>query len=185
EFHSGSLIPAARRIEMGRIAAQHGIVGFRGRSYVDLVEAAYQRFGAMPQGGAEAMARFGAQLEPFLAELPDVARRGVRYSIADAVMGLESFGASDFVAQATHTLTDVPVGTIHPDDYLAYVRGFVENGAPYTTHPFSQGQGVLNITRMRDIASHNMWPLELQPHDFKHVHYALSHPRALGVYFKS
>ncbi len=41
--------------------------------------------------------------------------------------------------------------------------------------------GILSIEEYRDIVSKNAFPMFVKRHDMRHVHYALSHPRALGA----
>jgi hypothetical protein len=41
--------------------------------------------------------------------------------------------------------------------------------------------GILSISEYRDIVSKNAFPMFVKRHDMRHVHYALSHPRALGT----
>ena len=66
---------------------------------------------------------------------------------------------------------------------MKYVKGYIDNKPPWTNHPW--GGGVLNQIDIRDGASHNMFPLQLNPHDMHHVHYAIGHPRPVAVYFKA
>ena len=41
--------------------------------------------------------------------------------------------------------------------------------------------GILSVSEYRDIVSKNAFPMFVKRHDMRHIHYALSHPRALGT----
>ena len=93
------------------------------------------------------------------------------------------------------------------DDYETYTRGLLYdlaesgsfkryNGDKFTIHVKDVdhknikkmygdidegGLGILSIKEYRDIVSKNTFPLFIKRHDMRHIHYATSHPRALGT----
>ena len=154
--------------------------------FVDYVDGVFRKIrteGGDPVQSGEKMAQFGKKLEPYIGKLSKDARKSAHYSIADAVASLEEFKAEEFkpVENLNWIRSNAPF--VHTDDYLKYTEGYIDNHEPWTNHPW--GGSVINLSDIRDGASHNMFPLQLNPHDMRHIHYGTGHPRPTAMYMKT
>jgi hypothetical protein len=154
--------------------------------FVDYVDGVFRKLkaeGGDPVQQGEKMAQFGKKLEPYIEKLSKEARKSAGFSIADAVMTLEEFKPEEFKPAERLNWIESHAPFVHSDDYLRYTEGYIDNKEPWTNHPW--GGSVINLSDIRDGASHNYFPLQLNPHDMRHIHYATGHPRPLAVYMKT
>lgn len=72
---------------------------------------------------------------------------------------------------------------IHASDFNRWVEGYIDQKPPHQGREY-QVQ-LLSSEQMRDLASHNLYPVIMKLHDMRHIHFAVGHPRAAAVYFAS
>ena len=169
------------------LAEKYGVEDFDGKNYVDLVDQVYRNIGTQRNfkalAGAEKMAKFGMELDELLVGVPSDVRQATWFNVGYAVNDLEGFTESELIKSSVNV--DKMAGLVELDQYPSYVKGYVDGKPPYTNHVGWNTGSVLQIGEYRDVVSHNLWPLWLQPHDMLHVHFAYGHPKAVAVYFKA
>ena len=184
---SENAIPGKFVAKAQALAEKYGVEDFDGKNYVDLVDQVYRNIGTqrnfMAIAGAEKMAKFGMELDELLVGVPKDVRQATWFNVGYAVNDLEGFKESELLPSVKNA--DKMAGLVGLDQYPSYAKGFVDSKPPYTNHVGWNTGSVLQIGEYRDVVSHNLWPLWLQPHDMLHVHFAYGHPKAVAVYFKA
>lgn len=157
-----------------------------GEGFRPLIEAMQEKLSKnerlTPLARAEKMAKFASALEKILSDLPKSKGRVVRYQLARSVLLLEAFKEEDFVETDSLASDRYKGAVVHLADYPVWVESYVKGVRPYSAE--NEGN-ILSVEDMRDLAAHNFWPVMMKPHDTRHVHYALGHPRGPVLYFMS
>lgn len=102
----------------------------------------------------------------------------VSYMIAEAVLRLENFTISEFVA-------DREIGAfskksaVHIDKFHDLVESYIDNTASYRDLP--NDAGLLAWPEIRGLYSNNSWIIGIRHHDMYHLHYSYGHPYYLAV----
>lgn len=187
EFYEETKISAANLSAVKRIAKSFGADDVDSPFYIDYIDAVYRKIKASesdPIAAGEQMAQFGKKLDSLIGKMRSkIGKKAARFAVADAVTSLEEFKLSEFKSARSIQWIDSQAPYVDVKDYMKYVKGYIDDKPPWTTHPW--GGSVLNQIDIRDGASHNMFPLQLNPHDMHHIHYAIGHPRPVAVYFKA
>lgn len=113
-----------------------------------------------------------------------IEKKYIKFTFAKAILDLESFQGEDFRKTEDLALVTKKMLYVHIADFLDFSRSYIKNEPPYSDVP-SQGRGILDYKDIRDIESHNLFPVEFKGHDVLHVHYSLGHPLALAMLWTS
>jgi hypothetical protein len=185
EFYEIAKIPDEDLAGVRQLASSYD-VQLNSSYYADYVDAVFRKIKAQngsPMESAEKMAQFGKRLESFIDKLASRdAKKSANYAIADAVATLEEFKPSEFKEVPSMNWIDSRAPFVHTDDYMKYTEGYIDSKPPYSDHPW--GGSVISLKDIREGATQNMFPLQLKPHDMRHIHYATGHPRGPAMYFK-
>lgn len=133
-----------------------------------------------PVARGEKMAEFAKAFEAILGDQPKKVKSRIFFELARSVVLLEAFPIESYVEKGSMSYESNRGGFVHVADYPAWVESYVKDEAPYA---MSGNNNLFSAQVMRDMASHNLWPVTLKPHDTRHVHYALGHPRGPAIYF--
>lgn len=131
-----------------------------------------------PLEAAEKMAKFAEEIrtEPTLRNLDEF--KNIDLLLALAVGRLEAFKKNDYLLDQDFILTTSPKSEIRPEQYQTWVESYLLKTDLYSK---ALPGKVLSSHDYRDLTSHNHWPIYLKDHDIRHIHYSLSHPRAMAV----
>lgn len=119
----------------------------------------------------------------------------VKYKIARKVSVLEEFKLEEYIPtkksefiltkdERFKKVTLVPLDQYaeHTDSYIhALFKTSPTKAKLYKSIDTNTGLNVLSIGEYRDIVSNNLWMTSFIPHDLRHIHYALSHPKAAAM----
>jgi hypothetical protein len=210
DFERGIAVPEKDRTRLAKIAAEYGVADFDPADFAGLINAV-ARAKSNPQGwrdaarwpswrellsspfsfllrrraatDAERMAQFAQAAEFSIAGMPDADQRALHFALANAVLLEERWRPSEF-KQSFALFSDLGSGlVVHPAEYRRLIANYVDQTPLHKNIEYSGG--ILTVKTMRDLASHNLWPIFMRGHDILHVHYAVGHPRAAAVYFRS
>ena len=181
-------LPLERKAELEAIVSRYGVPSLKSTKLSTAISQAFETINTSPGTKLEhsdKMAKFAVELEPFYKRLPKDTRKTVDTYLSLAVMRLEKFDESEY--QETDASTFIlnnpnPPNIIDFSQYREWTEGYVDSKPPYSTAPAG---GLLTQRDIRDMESHNMWPIYLRPHDMNHAFYALSHPRATAMIFEA
>jgi len=107
-------------------------------------------------------------------------RKAAKFTIAKAALDLESFRADEFKRSDYLSIVNKNMLYVHIEDFLDITRSYIDGTSLYQKIPDS-GHGILDFKDIRDIESHNMFPVEYKGHDIRHVHYSTGHPYVIGM----
>ena len=132
---------------------------------------------------AENMANFGEQIRNKigLSKVEDIASFDAALGLA--TLRLEGFKKSEYEIDQGFILAQGAKNEIRPSEYWEWVQSYISNTGKYKDS--NPNRGVIGAAEYRDITSHNHWPVYLKDHDIRHIHYALSHPKAMAVLLTS
>lgn len=104
--------------------------------------------------------------------------------VADQIYKLEKFDESDYVETPFVLTTKTNLHYIPYLQVSTWIESYVNGQGKYYDEIPTFGGKVLSFSDVRDIASHNLWIIEMQGHDVRHAHFLLGHPYAAQVYYK-
>ena len=116
-------------------------------------------------------------------ELSEIKMLSLQNQLAVLVHDIERWQESDYLSTSTVFMAHFPGLLIHFDDYPEMVKNYVDKTDKYQS--IQGNSGVIRRQDMRQTMAHNHWPVDLLPHDMRHVHYALGHPIAVSNVFRA
>lgn len=105
-----------------------------------------------------------------------------RYGLSEKIAQLEAFKISEYEFVDSHALNNSGYTLISLTDYPDFAMSLAKKISP----PRNYGSGgVVSLPEYRDVVSNNLWLFTLSGHDLKHIHFANSHPFAMGSIFRA
>ncbi|MEK6627246.1 MAG: hypothetical protein AABY53_01365 [Bdellovibrionota bacterium] len=118
--------------------------------------------------------------KPMINEFEMEQQKPAKFTFAKAIIDIESFKPTEFTENGALALTGKRMLYAHVGDFYEMTKSYIEKTAPYTEVPIN-GRSVLVFKDIRDIESHNYFPLEFKGHDARHMHYSTGHPYSIGL----
>jgi hypothetical protein len=122
---------------------------------------------------------------------PIAERRNIQFLLGQAIIEMEQFTKSEYLNDDSLAMINKPMIYAHiaarkgqTPSFSDMTRSFIDNTELYDHLP-SSGQGILKFTDIRDIESHNYFPVEYKGHDVKHILYATKYPRGAAMVFSA
>jgi hypothetical protein len=131
------------------------------------------------QSAADKMASFGEEIRSKIGTTTKENLAAFDASVGLAVIRLESFKKSEYIIDENFTLAEGAKAEIKPNEYWEWVKSYISDSGIYKES--TTNKGVIGAEEYRDITSHNHWPVYLKDHDIRHIHFSLSHPKAMSV----
>ena len=107
----------------------------------------------------------------------------VETMFALGILRLESFQKSDYSESTDWILSKKNKGLtiINFGNFFEYTESYIYKSEKYTR--IKKEPVIFTASEFRSIVSSNHWPVTLKDHDIRHIHYGMSHPKALGLIF--
>ena len=107
----------------------------------------------------------------------------VETMFALGILRLESFQKADYRESTDWILSKENKGLtiINFGNFFEYTESYINKSEKYTK--IKKESVIFTASDFRSIVSSNHWPVTLKDHDIRHIHYGMSHPKALGLIF--
>lgn len=127
---------------------------------------------------AEEMAKFAMELEPSISLLSKPDQKFVKFTLGKTIGDIEAFRPDEYVTSENLFMQRTPERTyLHFTEYKDMVKSYIDNTSLYNDIPQADINGFRDI---RDMLTHNRFPISLKPHDMFHIHFGLGHPLGLA-----
>lgn len=158
------------------------------KSYTDVINDVYlavaKKYDETNPKAADEFAEHAKDLREFYKNLNEDSVAELDFLVARNVLDLERITKKEFQKVDSFVLSK-NTDEVHVDytQYMEYVKSYVRGTSPY--EDITQSAGLISREQIRDIQSYNLWPIYMTPHDIKHVHFGISHPKAMATVLKS
>lgn len=123
---------------------------------------------------------YNENIKALVAKLRKDQQKPTIFTFAKALLDLEAFKPNEFQTSGSLAMADKPMLYSHITEFFELTKSYIEAKAPYKDIPES-GAGVLRFSDIRDIESHNYFPVEFKGHDIRHIHFSSGHPYSIGT----